>query len=81
MAIQVGISTGNMKKAMSSFEYGDVVQKKKGYKFPGVVVAVYYTLKGEIRYVVECTAKGAEGCQHIFNGEQLELYNINAPES
>lgn len=50
---------------------GTRVQKAKGYPFPGVVVSVFSTTKKELRYVVECTAPGVEGCLHIFNGEQL----------
>ena len=55
------------------FFEGDLVQKKKGYKFPGMIVSAYKTLGGDRRYVVECTAEGAAGCQHIFNGNQLDL--------
>lgn len=53
-------------------DYGDEVVKVKGYSFPGVVVSKFGTLEGEIRYVVECTAVGAQGCLHIFNANQLQ---------
>lgn len=50
---------------------GDLVEKRTGYPFPGVVIAAFYNMKGERRYVVECTAKGVEGCLHIFSAGQL----------
>lgn len=53
------------------FSVGDPVEKRQGYSFPGVVVSTYRTLKGEPRYVVECVIPGVEGCQHIFNANQL----------
>lgn len=59
-------------KADDPFPVGTPVRKRRGYRFPGVVVASYLTLSGERRYVVECTADGAAGCQHIFSPEQLE---------
>jgi hypothetical protein len=51
---------------------GDRVQKKRGYKWPGVIVAKFETLSGEVRVVVECTAPDAAGALHIFNLDQLE---------
>lgn len=58
---------------MREFKYQqwEDVQKRKGYRFPGKIVARYWSLKGCERYVVECVASGAEGCQHIFAPEQL----------
>lgn len=56
----------------SKFKVGDKVQKTSGYRFPGVVVSVYTTLKGKTRYVVECTSPDVEECQHIFNEDQLQ---------
>lgn len=55
------------------FNYGDPVQKIKGYPFPGVIVAAFRNTKGEERYVVECTAPWVEGCLHVFHPDQLEL--------
>jgi hypothetical protein len=52
------------------------VKKRAGYRFPGIIVARYRTLSGANRYVVECTAKGAQGCQHIFSGNQLQRINF-----
>lgn len=49
---------------------GDHVQKTSGYRFPGTIVAVFETLKGETRYVVEMDGYGL---LHIFNAGQLML--------
>jgi uncharacterized protein YjhX (UPF0386 family) len=54
------------------FRVGAKVQKVKGYKYPGVVVSVFRTLKRQVRYVVEADGDGYEGMLHIFNNEQLE---------
>ncbi len=56
---------------MSEFRDRDSVVKVNGYRFPGVVVCSFTTLKGRRRYVVECTAPEVEGCLHIFSGRQL----------
>ena len=49
---------------------GDHVNKIKGYSFPGIVVAVFETTKGEIRVVVEMDNFGL---LHIFNESQLQI--------
>lgn len=49
---------------------GDRVNKIKGYSFPGIVVAVFETTKGEIRVVVEMDNFGL---LHIFNESQLQI--------
>jgi hypothetical protein len=49
------------------------VRKIRGYKWPGVVVADFTTLKGERRLVVECTVPEVAGALHIFSPEQLEF--------
>jgi len=51
---------------------GDKVTKPKGYKYPGVIVAVFTTLAGDTRYVVEATGEEYKGMLHIFNGDQIE---------
>lgn len=51
---------------MIDIEIGNRVFKLKGYKFPGVVVAKFRTLKNETRYVVECTVPDCEGMLHIY---------------
>jgi hypothetical protein len=52
---------------------GDKVRKVKGYEWPGIVVSVFQNLKGQDRYVVECTVPEVAGALHIYNREQLEL--------
>jgi len=50
---------------------GDKVEKRFGYRFPGVVVSSFQTLSGKARYVVECTAPEVEGAMEILSEEQL----------
>jgi len=57
----------------SRFIVGDKVRKVKGYAWPGVVVAVFTNLKGDVRVVVECTVPEVSGALHIYNEDQLEL--------
>jgi len=52
---------------------GTTVEKSKGYRYPGIIIGVVNKLNGQVRYVVECTAKGAEGMLHIFNESQLRI--------
>jgi hypothetical protein len=52
------------------FKVGDKVYKPKGYKFPGVVVAIFKTTSGETRIVAEMRDNGM---LHIFNESQLEI--------
>lgn len=52
---------------------GDDVEKVKGYKWPGVVVAVFETLAGDRRYVVECTVPEVAGALHIYSRDQLDM--------
>lgn len=52
---------------------GDKVQKTKGYRWPGVVVAMFETLAGKTRIVVECTAPEVAGALHIYSPEQIEV--------
>jgi len=53
------------------FVIGDKVEKTSGYKWPGVVVAVFDTLAGERRVVVECTVPEVSGALHIYNEKQI----------
>jgi hypothetical protein len=55
---------------MNKFKVGDKVYKPKGYQFPGVVVSIFQTTKGETRIVAEMRDNGM---LHIFNESQLEL--------
>ncbi len=54
---------------------GTHVEKIKGYKWPGVVVSRFPTLKKLIRYTVECTAPEVEGALHIFSPIQIRKVN------
>lgn len=53
------------------FYEGDFVEKKKGYKFPGIVVGKFRKLNGQTRYAVECTIPEVAGALHIFSGDDL----------
>jgi hypothetical protein len=57
------------------FKIGDIVEKVSGYQWPGVVVAVFDTLSGERRVVVECTVREVAGALHIYNEKQLMTIN------
>lgn len=58
---------------MNKFEVGDEVEKVSGYKWPGIVIAVFHTLSGKERVVVECTVPEVEGALHIYAPEQIML--------
>ena len=53
------------------FGIGDLVQKASGYEYPGIVVSVFTTRQGKLRYVVEHLH--SVGMLHIFNEEQLNF--------
>lgn len=71
-------------ESQTKFTQGDFVNKKDGYKFPGIVVSVFKNLNNQTRYVVECTSDDVKGCLHVFNEDQLEhqtfIENRNAFE-
>jgi hypothetical protein len=52
---------------------GDKVEKIKGYKWPGIVVASFLTINGDHRIVVECTVPEVAGALHIYACEQLRV--------
>ena len=54
------------------WQVGDKVRKKIGYKWPGIIVAVFLTLDGKERVVVECTVAEVAGALHIYSPDQLE---------
>lgn len=58
---------------MTILKIGDRVEKKCGYKWPGVVVAIFTTIGGKTRIVVECTASGVEGALHIYSPDDLRV--------
>jgi hypothetical protein len=47
------------------------VEKVKGYRWPGVVVARFHTLDGAERYVIECTEPAISGALHIYGADNL----------
>lgn len=56
---------------MTEWKVGDRVQKRSGYAWPGEVVAVFKTLVGKTRVVVECTVPQVAGALHIYAPTQL----------
>lgn len=52
---------------------GDRVEKIKGYKWPGVILASFTTTKGDHRLVVECTVPEVAGALHIYAPEQIRV--------
>jgi len=61
------------------FKIGDKVQKRKGYRFPGVIIGHFQKLDGSIRYAVECVAHEAEGIIHIYSTKDLEERTNDQP--
>lgn len=57
--------------ARPKFRVDDEVFKPEGYPFPGTVVAVFLTAKGNLRYVVEHDCRDL---LHIFSEHQLKGY-------
>ena len=57
---------------MRQFKVGDRVKKITGYRWPGVIVSIFNTTKGEKRIVVECTVPEVLGALHIYNESQLD---------
>ncbi|MEH2496200.1 MAG: hypothetical protein E6G80_17760 [Alphaproteobacteria bacterium] len=55
-----------------SLKVGDLVKKRTGYAYPGVIVSVFTTQAGAVRYVVEADHPEFAGMLHIFNADQLE---------
>ena len=55
-----------------SLKVGDLVRKRAGYEYPGIIVSLFTTRAGAVRYVVEADHPGFVGMLHIFNGDQLE---------
>lgn len=61
-------------KGMEPFQFSiwDKVQKRNGYRWPGVVVGRFWTLRGQPRYVVECTVPEVRGALHIYSAKDLK---------
>lgn len=53
------------------FQPGDKVEKRRGYRYPGVVLVRFQSLDGCPRYVVEADCEEFRGMLHIFSPEQL----------
>lgn len=53
------------------FSKGDLVEKARGYRWPGIVLVVFQTTAGATRYVVECTVPEVAGALHIFSAKDL----------
>jgi hypothetical protein len=65
-------SAGRLSGMPDTFGVGDLVRKRAGYEYPGVVVSVFTTRAGAVRYVVEADHPAFVGMLHIFSEEQLE---------
>lgn len=61
----------------SDIEEGDYVRKVDGYPWPGKVVAMFDTIEGRRRCVVECTASGVRGALHIYSPLQLRKVRMH----
>jgi hypothetical protein len=62
----------------SKFTIGDKVCKSRGYKFNGIVIAIFKNFQGQVRVCVELVSNGnGNGSIHIFSENQLE--NENPP--
>lgn len=59
------------------FKLFDCVQKRKGHRWPGVVVGRFHTLSGAARYNVECIVPEVEGALHIFAAKDLKRRDSN----
>lgn len=67
--VQIGPTGG--RSDLGAFGIGDLVDKPRGYAFPGVVRSVFVTGAGEVRTVAESEA--SPGLLHIFAPDQLRL--------
>lgn len=66
----LSLATPRVSRYIKIMKEGDKVNKVTGYRFPGTVVSVFKTLKGETRVVVEMDEYGL---LHIFNEGQLTV--------
>lgn len=76
--VEVSLSVGGATQytVYAEFRLGDRVQKRTGYKWPGRIVSIFATLKGEVRFVVECTVPEVQGALHIYSYAQLKLQRM-----
>jgi heat shock protein HspQ len=61
-----------MSEEVAKWKIGQKVQKKKGYQFPGVIVAIFNTTTNKNRYVVEADSEDFKGMCHIFAEQDLK---------
>lgn len=59
-------------EAVQAYKLSYRVQKVSGYKWPGVIVAIFCNHSGQLRCVVECDAPEVEGALHIYNLGQIQ---------
>jgi hypothetical protein len=59
-------------QTVQSYDLGDTVNKRAGYKYPGKIVSVFTTLDGKVRYVVEADHPDFRGMLHIFGDNDIE---------
>jgi hypothetical protein len=69
---KIGGSCAMPREDIAHHELGQKVQKLDGYKYPGIIVSVFTTTEGKIRYVVEADHPDFRGMLHIFTDAQLE---------
>lgn len=74
MTDKAAMQRARREAVLSPIAVGDHVRKFRGYQWPGVVVAVFTTLAGKTRVVVECTIPEVAGALHIYSPEQLERW-------
>jgi hypothetical protein len=60
-----------MKPETFKFSLFDSVRKRRGYRWPGIVIARGHTSRGKARYVVECTVPEVAGALHIYSAADL----------
>jgi heat shock protein HspQ len=61
---------------MAKFTIGQLVEKKKGYRYPGIIRDAFpvdgdYPEDSKMRYVVEADHPDFRGMLHIFSEDQL----------
>lgn len=59
------------RKEPFKFDIDDRVEKRRGYRWPGVIVMRGHTIAGKARYVVECREPAVRGALHIFSAKDL----------
>ena len=55
---------------------GDLVEKPKGYRWPGIVRSIFETGAGRTRYVVESISMETVGALHIYSGNQIRKVDV-----